>query len=261
MSTTVPQASSGEVMYELPPEDRPRVEHLVTEDDTPVDNIASAKQQRLLTEPLYSSWSGPGAGRNFLVCSNVGLFYSVRKPPLVPDVFLSLDVEPPPEWWAKQHRSYFYWEYGKPPEVVIEVVSNREGEEAGRKLESYAQIGILYYVIWDPAHEISDQELRVYVLRDKSYVSLPDTWLPLVGLGLVIWTGTFENSREVWLRWSDASGNVIPTGAERAERERQRAEHEHARAEHEHERAEQQLSRIQKLEARLRELGGDPENA
>jgi len=30
------------------------ISHLVIEDDTPVDNFQSAKQQRLLVEPLYS---------------------------------------------------------------------------------------------------------------------------------------------------------------------------------------------------------------
>jgi hypothetical protein len=33
------------------------ISHLVIEDDTPVDNFQSAKQQRLLVEPLYASWS------------------------------------------------------------------------------------------------------------------------------------------------------------------------------------------------------------
>ena len=33
----------------------PDVEHLITEDDTPVDNLLSEKQRRLLTEPLYST--------------------------------------------------------------------------------------------------------------------------------------------------------------------------------------------------------------
>jgi hypothetical protein len=58
----------------LPPEEWPDVEHLVTEDDTPVD-IFSSKQQRLLVEPLYTSWDGPGNGRRFLAMSNIGLFY------------------------------------------------------------------------------------------------------------------------------------------------------------------------------------------
>ncbi len=33
------------------------IESLVTEDDEPVDNLFSAKQQRLLVESLYSSWN------------------------------------------------------------------------------------------------------------------------------------------------------------------------------------------------------------
>ena len=59
------------------------MENLVTEDDQPVDNILSEKQQRLLTEPLYGSWSGsdqegtPGYCR-FMALANVGLFYALR---------------------------------------------------------------------------------------------------------------------------------------------------------------------------------------
>jgi len=89
------------------PASGPCLDNLVTEDDTPVDNMLSEKQQRLLTEPLYSSRD---AGRLFLAASNVGLFYSVRQPPAVPDALLSLDVEVPGDWLAKKHRSYFVWE-------------------------------------------------------------------------------------------------------------------------------------------------------
>jgi hypothetical protein len=35
------------------------VDNLVTEDEEPVDSLFSAKQQRLLVEPLYSSWTPP----------------------------------------------------------------------------------------------------------------------------------------------------------------------------------------------------------
>ena len=37
------------VQWVLPPEDWPKLEQLVTEDDEPVDSIYSEKQQRLLT--------------------------------------------------------------------------------------------------------------------------------------------------------------------------------------------------------------------
>ncbi len=72
----------------------PNVDHLVTEDDTPVDNVFCEKQQRLLSEPLFSSWTGPGEGRPYVAMSNVGLFSAVHRPPYVPDMMLSLDVEP-----------------------------------------------------------------------------------------------------------------------------------------------------------------------
>ena len=110
-------------------DDEPDVQDLITEDDSPVDNLFSEKEQRLLTEPLYSSWVGPGEGRPFLASSNVGIFSMVRTPPIVPDMFLSLDVEMPENWWDKSRRSYFIWEFGKPPELVIEIVSNWEGGE------------------------------------------------------------------------------------------------------------------------------------
>jgi len=47
------------------------ISHLVIEDDTPVDNLQSEKQQRLLVEPLYSSKALPSP---FLAAANVGLF-------------------------------------------------------------------------------------------------------------------------------------------------------------------------------------------
>ncbi|MBE9008307.1 hypothetical protein IQ259_25415 [Fortiea sp. LEGE XX443] len=68
----------------------PDVSQLVTEDDEAADNLPSEKQQRLLTETLYSSWHGATNTQGFLVAANVGLFYSSNQPPLVPNVFLSL---------------------------------------------------------------------------------------------------------------------------------------------------------------------------
>lgn len=79
---------------------------MITEDDAPLDNFPSEKQQRLLTESLYSSWSPSNEPQTFLVAANVGLFYAIRQPPLVPDVFLSLDVQIAEDWWEKRNRSY-----------------------------------------------------------------------------------------------------------------------------------------------------------
>jgi hypothetical protein len=235
------------------------VDHLITEDDTPVDNLFSERQMRLLCEALYVSWLGPGDGRPFLAAANVGLFETVRAQAVVPDVFLSLDVRPPEELWEKSHRSYFFWEYGKPPEVAIEVVSNTVGQEAGDKMRRYVRMGILYYVIWDPLDQLKQGRLRMLVLREKEYVPLDGSWLPVVGLGLTLWHGTYEGIEADWLRWCDANGQVLLTGAERAEQERQRADQERQRANQEGQRADQERQRAERLAARLRAMGVEPD--
>lgn len=199
----------------------PDVSHLITEDDTPVDNLLSEKQQRLLVGCLYSSWN---PGTPFLAAANVGLFYGLRLPAVVPDVMLSLDVEVAEDWDKKSNRSYFIWEFGKPPEVVIEIVSNQDGNELGSKFQKYARAAVAYYVIFDPLHKLGEQILRIYELRGNNYIERSETWLELAGLGLTLWQGEFEGKTYQWLRWCDRDGNLVLTGDERAEQEHQRAE-------------------------------------
>ncbi|MEZ4870628.1 MAG: Uma2 family endonuclease [Caldilineaceae bacterium] len=201
----------------LPPELWPNIDHILTEDDKPVDNIGSEKQQRMLAHILYG-WSGPGEGRDFAVFANVGLYYSVHEPPLVPDVMVSLDVKVPEEIWRKkENRTYLLWEYGKPPDLVIEIVSNKVGKEGDLKKEKYARIGIKYYVIYDPAQRLSKEMLRIYELRSTGYELMTEWWMAGVGLGLTFWQGKFEDVDTVWLRWCDQDGRLLPTGAEQAE--------------------------------------------
>jgi Uma2 family endonuclease len=161
----------------------PDVSHLVTEDDTPVDNLFSAKQQRLLVEPLYTSW---GTDRLFVADANVGIFSTPYRPAIVPDVFLSLDVAIAEDWYAKEHRSYFIWEFGKPPDVVVEIVSNTKGEEGGKKLREYARMRVWYYAIYDPQQLIQKDVFRLYELHLGEYTLQPDTYLEKIGLGLTL---------------------------------------------------------------------------
>jgi Uma2 family endonuclease len=210
---------TGDEWQSLPGEFHPRVDHLVTEDDAPVDNVFSEKQQRLLTEPLYSSWKQHGQQRAFVAMANVGLFYDVHRPPLVPDVLLSLDVELPADLRLKAHRSYFSWEYGKAPDVVIEVVSNREGGEDSVKLVGYARAGVRYYAIFDPESLLSEEVLRAYRLDALRFHKMDgQIWFRDVELGLQLWHGQYEDHDNTWLRWVDAEGRLIATGNEHAQR-------------------------------------------
>ena len=249
-----------------PPEYLPDYEQFVTEDDTPVDNFFSEKQQRLLTEPIYSANVAARLGRPILVAANVGIFFGEGQPAIVPDVLVSLDVHLPDDLWPRANRSYFIWRFAKPPDVVIEIVSNREGGELDRKRQRYAQLGIGYYLAFDPQRHLGETLAQCYELRGRTYAPCERLWLADVGLGVTLWEGVYEGVRATWLRWCDDQGQVIPTGAELVEQERQRAEQEHQRAEQERQRAEQERQRAEqerqraeRLAARLRALGIDPD--
>jgi len=69
----------------------PDANQLITEDDTPVDNCASEKQQRLLTACLYSNRQG----KPFIAAANVGIYHTVSQPAIVLDVFVSFGVQVP----------------------------------------------------------------------------------------------------------------------------------------------------------------------
>lgn len=254
------------------------ISHLVIEDDTPVDNFQSEEQQRLLVEPLYSSKVLPAP---FLAAANVGLFYKLKGEPIVPDVLLSLGVQRSDDFSQRQNRSYFVWEFGKVPEVCIEIVSNQEGNELvlSKKSRSigkttvkksiYAQIGVRYYAVFDPLQQIQGKDemdgalLRVWSISPDGYTELTppqgisaigqSVWLNAPGVGLTLWEGQFEEEvTRLWLRWCDQDGQVIPTGAEGREIERQRADAERQRADAERQRAD-------RLAERLREIGINPD--
>ncbi len=242
------------------------VSHLVTEDDTPVDNPFCEKQMRLLTHPLYASWK---PGKPFVVMSNVGLYFALNSPPLVPDTLVSIDVEPPADLKPKEHRAYFTWLYGKAPDIVIEIVSNREGGELDRKKRGYAFHGVPYYVVFDPELMIQKKMLRCFKLRragtKTTYAEMSAQVFPGTGLGLVEWDGEFENQNDHWIRWVDDAGVLVPTGEEqaiesnlKAESASRRAENETRRAENETRRADEEARRSRLLAMKLQALGIDP---
>ena len=218
--------------------------HLITENDEPVDSVFSEKQMRLLTEPLYGGWP-ERRERSFLVAANVGVFAVPKNPALVPDVFLAMDVATPALTGAERIRSYFVWEFGKPPDVVIEVVSDTPGGELDETLRAYERMRVARYVVFDPLHALGGDDLHLFGYTPDGYVQQSSSWFESVGLGLGVWSGTFEGVAERWLRWCDRDGRPIPTGAERAQ--------------HEHERAEAGRQRAERLAARLRAGGIDPD--
>ena len=253
-------------LFEIP---IPDVSNLVTEDDTPVDSIFSERQMHLLTDALYASWTPPVDARSFVAMANVAIYAMTSQPPLVPNVLVSLDIQLPEDLFEKGHRCYFIWLYGKPPDVVIEIVSNRVGGELSDKLRGYERLRVPYYVVYDPERHLSEETLYIYELRGGSYAVRTERWLPSVGLGVTIWPGDYRGFKGDFLRWCDIDGELYPTGVEAAlaaqqqadsEREQallawQQVDAERAHAEQEQQRAEKERQRAEQLAAQLRALG------
>ena len=223
----------------LPESEWPDCSHLVTEDDTPVDNLVQAIQPFLLEEPLESSWK---VDEPFVVNSDVGIFDHVGPALIVPDFLLALNVTRPQDLQKKENRAYFLWVYKKPPDVVLEIVSNKVGGEGqnGRKAKIYAKLGVPCYVVYDPFHYLSNDDLIVYELDGKRYRRRPDHQLPGVKLMLVIWEGTVSGLTRKWLRWATPDGKLIPRGVETAEFERRLKEKEQRLKEQERNRADEE---------------------
>lgn len=121
---------------------------------------------------------------------------------------------------------------------MIEIVSNKEGDELGTKLKTYEHMRASYYVVYDPTQQLSEQALRIYEIRGRRYFETSETWLEQVGLGLTLWQGEFEGRQDVWLRWCYQDGTLLATGDELAKVAEQRAA---------------------QLAERLRSLGIDPD--
>ncbi len=239
----------------------PDISDLATEDDTPVDNFFSAELQRLLVETLYSSWAQT-CDRKFVADANVGIFSAIKRPPIVPDMFLSLDVEVDRDFRQKSNRSYFVWEMGKPPDVAIEVVSNQFGNELGSKLRDYASISVSYYVVFDPFAQLGDRLLRVFGLHEGRYQEMSPVlgknaqalfWLEQVELGLLVKSGEYEGKQDMWLRWCDRNGDIYLAGRELAKQASELAKQAEASLSQERQKSE-------RLAELLKNLGIEPDS-
>ena len=126
----------------------------------------------------------------------------------------------------------------------------------------YARMGVGYYVVSDPLRQVMGDELRVFRLSAGRYEHQEGRpWFPELGLGMTLWEGEFEGVRNRWLRWTDAQGELIPTGKQRAEQEaaaRQAAEirvqQEAAARQAAETRVQQEAAARQAAEARVAEL-------
>ena len=140
--------------------------------------------------------------------------------PVVPDGFLSLGVDR--RKGGKARRSYVLWEeQSVPPILTLEMVSHSPGGEYDEKRLIYAQLGVLYYVIYNPEFWRRDRHspFEVYKLIAGTYQLQQGEpfWMPEVGLGIGRCELPSDPLRREVLSWYDSQGDRCLTEAEVAQ--------------------------------------------
>ncbi len=204
----------------------PTSEELSCSDDTPVDNEIQNLIPNLLLAVLALVWHNR---QDWFLGVDMGIYYlyeQVRQPVIIPDGFLSLGVQR--RKGQRGRLSYVLWEENNiPPVWVLEIVSQTPGGEYHDKMTKYAQLGVLYYTIYNPDFWRRDKHepFEVYRLVEGEYVRQPGEpfWMPEVGLAIGRGVGTYEGWTREWLYWYDQDGNRLLTPEELIEQERQQA--------------------------------------
>jgi Uma2 family endonuclease len=209
------------------PQSLPSTADLPCSDDTPVDNEDQNLLPNLLLLVLIHLWS---ARMDWYFGVDMAVYHTTGvspKVPVVPDGFLSLGVER--KKGGKSRRSYATWEENDVvPIFVLEMVSHRPGDEYDEKLEIYAKLGVLYYLVYNPEFWQRDrhQPFELYKLIDGKYqlqVGEP-YWMPEVGLGIGRYPGEVGGIAQEILTWYDERGDRYLSAEERAEREQYQRE-------------------------------------
>ncbi len=227
----------------------PTSEELPSSDETPVDNELQDTIPHLLKSILAIIWS---ERRDWFFGIDMGYYYHPKQSAIVPDGFLSLGVQ---RWKTRpkgrQGRlSYVLWEEnGVVPILALEIVSQTYNGEYDQKKLDYADLGLLYYVIYDSDNfqPRKGDSFEVHRLVDGVYVRQPGNpvWIPEIGLGIGTAEGTYLDWTREWLYWYDQNARRYPSENERTQQAEQRATQ-----------AQQEL---EALKSRLKQMGINPD--
>ncbi|HBE19086.1 MAG TPA: hypothetical protein DDW51_16145 [Cyanobacteria bacterium UBA11367] len=180
---------------------------------------------------------------NYAIGQDCGIYWRETEPPEkgaeAPDWFYVPNV--PPLLDGQIRRSYVLWRECFAPLIALEFASGNGTEERDitplfssstgevtkpGKFWVYERIvRIFYYGIY----EITQGKLEVYNLVNGLYQKMSPNdrghyLIAPLGVELGLWHGNYQNQTQLWLRWWDEDGNLLLTGAERAEIQQARAE-------------------------------------
>jgi Uma2 family endonuclease len=205
----------------------PTAEDLPHSDETPVDNELQNDIPNFILNLLRLIWE---ERQDWFFGVDMAVHYQPHKAAIVPDGFLAVGV---PRHKSEAGRlSYVLWEEANVmPILALEIISQKYNSEYEQKLETYQNIGILYYVIYNPLTKKGRKHkhrssLEIYKLVDDAYQLIPANeqgivWIPEISLGMGCEVRAFASWEREWLYLYDQNGNRYLTDREIARQEHQ----------------------------------------
>ena len=242
---------------------------LPEEDGTFVKNFQEHPQSIILTDSIGPVLEQLHPDGEYAIGQDCGIYWRETEPPQdgaeSPDWFYVPNV--PPNLDGEVRRSYVLWREFIAPVIALEFASGNGKDERDRtplsqenlekgknpgKFWVYEQIvRIPYYGIYI----IKTGQLEMYNLVNSRYRQMAANerghyQIEPMGVELGLWQGSYQNQKQLWLRWWDKEGNLLLTGWEQTELERHRVEQERQRAEQAQQRAEQAQQRAEQAQQR-----------
>jgi Uma2 family endonuclease len=198
-----------------------------------VKNFQAHPQSILLTDSIKPILQKRHPDGQYCIGQDSGIYWRITDPPEkgaeAPDWFYVPNV--PPLLDGQIRRSYVLWREFIAPLIALEFVSG-DGSEERDKTPRKGKFWVYEQVIRPPfygIYEVNKASVEVYKLIGGQYQLMSPNErghysINSLGVELGIWQGEYQNMELPWLRWWDKQGNLLLTGDERAEQERQRNE-------------------------------------
>ncbi|NJN49184.1 MAG: Uma2 family endonuclease [Alkalinema sp. RL_2_19] len=240
----------------------PTAEDLPDCDSTPVDSELQEFIPTFLKTLLISIWADR---QDWFFGVDMGLYYSPDEPAVVPDGFLAIGVDR-----IKSETSASATSSGRNksyPNSRSKLSPKNIAVNTAPKKDFYQQLGILYYVIYNPRRK-RKPSLEIYKLIQGQYVQMlgSSVWMPELNIGIGKERFNYQGYDREWLFWYDEQRQRYLTAEEKviqaaAEAQAAAAQAQAAAAQVQAAEAQVQAAeaRAQQLADRLRALGIDPD--